>query len=225
MKTTVFLIIAMCFLTSLMLKAQFTKGRSLLGLSTSSNLLNFYEDYSGGTSNLMHIGFSTWKYSSKYLPDNSEKVRSFNISPRGGLFIANNLAAGLDLNYAFEGRGTGDNKESTSAMGIGPFLRYYISGKKIVPFFEAAASFGSIKNKYNSYVGNANISKDNVISYFAGVGLSIPIGDIVKFDLLGGYVSTTVKSSEANLDDYKTVLQTLGINLGFFLYLGKKGEN
>ncbi len=219
MKKVLFSITALCFLSMSMLNAQFNKGKILLGLSTS-NLYNLFSDYSGGTSNLMQLGFTTMKYKSDETDGESEKARTFNLSPRVGYFIVDNLAAGLDINFALMSFGSGDNKESVTVLGIGPFLKYYMPLKKISPFIEAGGSFGSARDKYINYLEEEVVHKQSIMSLFGGIGLAVPIGDMVKFDIMGGYFSTTSKDKEENVNNSRLVLGTLGIKLGFLIYIG-----
>ena len=194
-----------------MLNAQFDKGRILFGLSTSSN--NLYSMYSGGSANFFQLGFTTLKTKSD-VGNSSEKIRTFNLSPRVGYFIVKNLAAGLDINYSFMSMGTGTNKETISLLGIGPFLRYYLPLKKVAPFAEVEGSFGSAVNKYSS--GNY---KSSISSFLGGIGLAVPVGDKFAFDLMGGYVSTTTKAEQNNPNNERDILGTFGIKVGFHIYL------
>ncbi|MGD0342001.1 MAG: hypothetical protein ABSA76_09885, partial [Bacteroidales bacterium] len=190
----------------------FDKGKILFGLSTSSN--NLYSMYSGGSSNFFHFGFTTIKTKSDNY-SSSEKIRTFNFSPRVGYFIIKNLAAGLDINYSLISMGTGTNKETNSLFGIGPFIRLYLPQKKVAPFAEVAGSFGTSGDKTNS-----NNYKSSLSSFFGGIGLAVPIGDKFAFDLMAGYVSTTLKPKQNNTNNERDILGTLGIKVGFHLYIG-----
>ena len=220
MKKSLFLISVVCILGISTLNAQIEKGKILFGLSTSSN--NLYSMYSGGSANFFHLGFSTLKTKSDIGDGNSEKVRTFNFSPRFGYFITKNLAAGLDLNYSLLSMGTGSSKETISMFGIGPFIRYYMPLKKVDPFVEVEGSFGSSGDKYVE-----NNSKSSVNSFLGGVGIAIPVGDKFAFDLMGGYVTTTMKDKENNPNNARTILGTVAFKVGFHLYLGgsKATEN
>jgi hypothetical protein len=198
--------------------AQFKKGKIILGVSTSSN--NLYSSYLGGSSNLMHLGFSTMKYKSDNGDGDSEKLRTFNLSPRSGYFLSNHLAAGLDLNYSLMSMGIGDNKETMTLMGISPFIRYYLPIKKVAAFAEVEGTFGSLKDKYTNYLNEEEKNKSSVTGYMCGIGMAVPIGDIVAFDIMVGYVGTTIKDKEDNPDNYRTVLGTLGFKIGFNMYIG-----
>ena len=220
MKKCLFVIAMICFLGISTLDAQISQGKIILGISSSSNLFSLYEGYSGGSSNLMHLGFSSMKYKSDSYEGDDEKFRTFNLSPRIGYFIANNLAGGFDINFSLMSYGTGDNKESSTVLGIGPFLRYYISLEKVSPFIELEGSFGSLRNKYTSWDGTDDISKSSIRSFFGGIGLAIPIHEAVKFDITGGYVSTIMKDNGENQDNSRMILNTIGFKFGFLIFLG-----
>lgn len=212
MKKSLFLIIVICFLSISMLNAQFDKGRILFGLSTSSN--NLYSMYSGGSSNFFHLGFTTYKTKSDN-GSSSEKIRTFNLSPRFGYFFAKNLAAGLDINFSLMSMGTGTNKETISLLGIGPFIRLYLPQKKVAPFAEVSGSFGTLGDKTNTENYKSSLS-----SFFGGIGLAVPIGDKFAFDLMAGYISTTLKPKQNNTNNERDILGTLGFKVGFLLYIG-----
>lgn len=220
MKKDLFLITSVCFFSISILNAQFDQGKILLGISSSSNLFSLYEDYSGGTSNFMHIGFSTMKWKSNSYEDESEKFRTFNLSPRVGYNIVNNLAGGFDIHFSIMGYGTGDEKASTTMLGFGPFLRYYMPLEKIAPFFELGGSLGSLRNKYTNWNNEDITDKLSISSFMGGIGFAVPIGEMVKFDILGGYLSTIAKDKEDNPDNERMVLNTLGIKFGFLIFLG-----
>jgi len=219
MKKGLFLITAMCFLSISILNAQFNQGKILLGVSSSTSLYSIYESYSGGSSNLMHLGFSTIKYKSDSDEGDSEKFRTFNLSPRVGYFVANNLAAGFDINFSLMSSGTGDDKESMTLLGFGPFIRYCMPLEKIAPFIEVGGSFGSLRNKYIIFDEKV-VNKLSISSFMGGIGLAVPIGDMVKFDIMGGYVSSTAKDKEDNPDNNRMILNTLAIKFGFLIFLG-----
>ena len=220
MKKGLFLIASMCFFSISILNAQFSQGKFLLGISSSSNLFSLYEGYSGGSSNLMHLGFSSMKYKSDSDEGDAEKIRTFNLSPRAGYFIIDNLTAGLDINLSVMSFGTGEDKESMTALGFGPFLRYYIPFEKIAPFFELGGSLGSLRNKYTNWNDDEVTEKSSIKSFTGGIGLALPVSETVKFDIMGGYVSTVMKDKEDNPEDVRIILNTVGFKFGFLILLG-----
>jgi len=218
---------AVCLMGISVLNAQFNKGKIILGVTTSSNFFSMSSMFTGGTSNLMHIGFSTIKDKSDSGDGDTYKGTTFNLSPRIGYLITDNIAAGFDINFSFMSYKSDSNsdsyKETTSLLGFGPFVRYYFTMKKVNPFLEIGGSFGTMKDKYN-YSGGDEVDKQSVNSIIGGVGVAIPIGNVVKFDIMGGYASTTIKDKEDNPDNNREVLGTLGIKVGFLLYLGGQSE-
>ena len=211
-----------CFIGISSVNAQFEKGKMLLGVSSSSNLSALMAEFYNGSPNLMNFGFSTIKFKSDSDDGESEKLRNFNISPRFGYFIVNNLAIGIDLNLSRTGFGTGDDKEIMTLLGIGPFARYYLPGKKISPFLELSGSFGSITDKYLDWNDEQVKNKQSVNSFCGGIGLAIPLAERVKLDIMGGYSSSTVKSREDNEDNARLISNTLGFKIGFLILLGSE---
>ena len=213
----VLLIIAFCFLNLTFLRAQTNKGKVLLGVSSTLSL-------AGTGSDLMTLGYTTMKSKSDadgYEDSDPSKTISFNLLPKVGYFVIDNLAVGLDVNMALSSEKYGDSSDKyiTNMLSIGPFIRYYITTEKVLPFFEVGGTFGSVTNKYKSG-SNDHKNKSSVTSFGAGAGIAIPIGDRVTFDVLAGYSSLTVKDKEDNDDNYRTVIGTIGLKLGIIVFLG-----
>ena len=55
------------------------------------------------------------------------KTNTFNISPRVGYFVSENIAAGARINFSSEKRELGTNEETLSITTLGAFGRYYFS--------------------------------------------------------------------------------------------------
>ncbi|HEY4785818.1 MAG TPA: hypothetical protein VIH57_07205, partial [Bacteroidales bacterium] len=72
-----------------------------------------------------------------------------------------------------------------------------------------------------SYDNMSDDSKANVSGIGGGIGLAIPLGNVASFDVLADYNSLTVKNKEDNPDNTRTVSGTLGLKLGFVLFLGR----
>ena len=213
----VLLITAFCFLNFTFLKAQTNKGKVLLGVSSTLSL-------AGTGSDLMTLGYTTMKSKSDvdgYEDSDPNKTTSFNLLPKVGYFVIDNLAVGLDVNIALssEKYGGSSDKYITNMLSIGPFVRYYITTEKVLPFFELGGAFGSLTNKSSS---NDSKNKSSVNSFGVGAGIAIPLGDRVTFDVLAGYSSLTIKEKENNDDNYRTVVGTIGLELGVIVFLGGK---
>jgi len=162
----------------------------IVGIDLKKTNIEIAEGNSGGSSNLMYLGFSTMKYKSDSDDGSSDKTRTFNHSPRVGYFILNNLTVGFDVNFSLMSYGTGVDKESSTVLGLGPFLRYYMPLEKIAPFLELGGSVGSLRYNYTGWNDEEVTNKSSIRSFIGGIGLAVPIGEMVKFDIMGGYVST-----------------------------------
>jgi len=93
------LIVVVCFISIPILNAQFNQGKFLLGVSSSSDLYSLMSMYDNGSQHIVNLGFSTFKYKSDSDEDDSEKLRNFNITPKVGYFLGNNLVAGFNINF------------------------------------------------------------------------------------------------------------------------------
>ncbi|MBX2840959.1 MAG: outer membrane beta-barrel protein [Flammeovirgaceae bacterium] len=176
------------------------------------------------------IGFTKSKFKDDDgIIDNSSERKSFkfNISPKIGFFISNNFALGLLSNYRHSksrfksGYGGGISTSTYGNYNIGPFLRYYIPTKRVLPFFEIGSSIGKSYEKYRSrspYEETEGKSSEFIIS--AGIGMAVPLGEKVNFDILLGYKKQATKLKENNDNNIRLVAHTIGLDLGFTILLG-----
>jgi len=214
MKKTALFLAAFCLIVSAATAQppQLAKGKILAGVSST---LAF-----GGSesSDLMGFGFTTVKY--KYGSDPAEasyKLTSYNILPRGGYFIIDNLAAGLEVIISGNTEKDVDDSDTykESTMGVGPFVRYYYPLEKFYPFAEAEFLFGSCKDGYG---GDDN--KYPFIHFGIYLGGSMPLGDMVTFDASVGYIHTQYTWEDVEVsDNVKEIYSGIGIKFGFSIFL------
>ena len=200
------------------LNAQTTKGKFLLGVSSTLSV-------AGTGSNLMTLGYSTIKHKrdvSLLGEPEPDKTISFNLIPKVGYFVIDNLALGLDLSLASTSSkdGVSGTVDSQTMFCIGPFMRYYIPKGKLLPFVEINGGMGSIKNKRDESGRPNYTSNSSLFTYGGGVGLSASISDRVAFDIMAGYSVLQVKQKENNDDNERTIIGTLGLKFGFIVLLG-----
>lgn len=216
MKKAILLITVLCFLALPVSQAQVSKNRSLLGVSTSFSYVNFGSD-------LVSLGFSSVRYkgnSADYVDPDVTRVTTINIQPKFGYFITNNFALGLDLSLGTSiNKPKSGGKTTLTTFGIGPFVRYYISGSKVMPFFEINSQFGSLSSK-DEYQGYSSSSSSSIRSIGGGAGLAVKLGEKVTFDMMAVYNSLSEKAKENNPNDNRTVQGTLGFKFGFAVLFG-----
>lgn len=198
--------------------AQMNKGNLLLGASSNFNIFG-----SGNNMEYMSIGFSTIKYDDT--PDEKDKLISLNLNPKVGYFIIDNLAIGLDLNVGFSNQKSDDGSSTNNALiGVGPFVRYYVGKKKIKPFLEANSLFSTVNSKYDFDSEETEV-KSKIKSFGGGVGIAIPMGDKFCFDALLSYSNLTLKEDVRGIDRYGLKINSIGLKLGFTVFLGKNSTN
>lgn len=124
--------------------AQTEKGNMLVGVGTTLGL--------GQSDGLMGLAFTS---SELELADGTtveDKLTSFFLSTKGGFFLVDRFAAGLELAVSSSSGTTetsGIKIESDfSFLGVGPFARYYFPSGKILPFAEVNSLFGSRKQTH-----------------------------------------------------------------------------
>jgi len=204
-----------------LLKAQTAKGNVLLGASSSLNLTS---DDPDADTDIMGIGFTTVKQKSDaqgFNEPDPDKITSFNLSPKVGYFVIDNLALGLDFSYALSKyrNGQNDNKNTASLFSVGPFIRYYYPTSRVLPFAELNGAFGTLKKTFESDAFD-NVTKYNVTTLGVGVGIAAPLGEKITFDVSAVYSSTTVKQKDDNPNNVRTVTGAFGLKLGFTFFFG-----
>jgi outer membrane protein len=135
---------------------------------------------------------------------NTSGNTEISLTPNAGIFLIRNLAFGgnVNLNYSKDGN------VKTTALGIGPYVRYYFGHDQVRPILHGNFNFLSSKVKFNG-----NSTTNNGTNFFLGGGAAIFISEHVSLDILGGYDHT----------DYNSLNGTGGfaLNVGFQVYLHK----
>jgi hypothetical protein len=158
---------------------------------------------------------------------NTYKYYSYGIAPQVGYFLFNNFAVGLTPYFSFSHYS--DSK--SSAIGIGPFLRYYIGKSKVRFFIEAVSQYsfqsilykniqnipvpnGNFKIKYKNW--NENISAGAVYFITKNIGLEAKVQ--FSYARTKSYSNSAIFASASN----PTPNSNLYIRVGFQIYLPAK---
>lgn len=215
-KISVLLAVLILALSAVNAQPQLEKGKLLLGVTSTVAL-------SGSiSSEFLSLSFVKIKY--KYGSDPAEaeyKMTSFNILPKAGYFVTDNLVAGLqmvaagyhetDLEY--------DDTYKENTLGIGPFVRFYYPLEKFYPFIEAESIFGTIREGWYD-----DDEKSPFLMLGVSIGASLPLGDKVTFDAAAGYLRSAVKYTNAETEEtYHYIKSGLGLRIGFNIYLQMPG--
>ena len=144
-------------------------------------------------------------WTSSFNGDFNENSTIISIMPDAGYFFFNKLAGGLKLNYTIINPSSG---LSYVDFGFSPFVRYYIlpATKTINIFTEAAYGWGRNTEQGANVTGH---------QWSISAGPAFFLNPHVALEVALNYTNTagqqyTISNSE-----------TLGINIGFQVYLGK----
>lgn len=211
MKKIILLFAVFCLIASSAIAqpAQLQKGSIMVGVTSTMSLGGCWGSDIGG------FGFSTHKYKSGSTTETEYKTTSWNLLPKAGYFIINNLEAGLELmvsGYMNKDVSDGD-KDGESQFGIGPFVRYYYPLKKIYPFAEIEAMFGSYKETWieDEY-------KEGLVMFGGGIGVALPLGDKITIDALAGYSHVSWNEKDSG-DGDSYISGGFGLRLGISIFL------
>jgi len=186
------------------LHAQIEKGTIFLG--TSTTIAGSSYDLLTGTNNSIGITHSSMDWGDG---DEKEKYTILNFSPKLGFFIANNLVVGANMKLWTQK--IDDSK--TSISGIGPFVRYYFTDGKIVPFAEAEATFSTYKETWDSDYSDGE-SKEKLNMFALGAGAAFFVNDFISIDGMLGYKNMKLKDAESS-DDSEISFNNFGFTIGF----------
>jgi outer membrane protein len=149
----------------------------------------------GASSNLGYNSFT---------PKDADAITAFNIDLKGGYFIIDNLALGLNIGFSSQDDSNSDTKTTSTALGV--FARYYIQGKIFIE-----GGFDSYKDKDES--GGSEF-ESSYTGINIGVGYAAFITDNIAVEPALGYTSVS--------GDFEG--SGFGINVGFTLYLNRGGN-
>ncbi len=162
--------------------------------------------------------------------DDEERFVAFNLNPRMGVFVIDNLAMGADLSWSHSRTSEDfDGDEyitNNSAITAGPFIRYYLpttigSGAKSRMYVESSGSWGQLKFR-SDYNGGEDEIKYGMVNYGAAAGISSFFGKRFALDVQVGYEYFHLKIRQDNPDNLRTVQNGLALNFGFSYFLFKK---
>lgn len=184
-------------------KAQMQKGAILTSVTST-----FSSDYDLG-SELISLGYLKYKQGSAIIGD-----FTFNLQPRAGYFIIDNLAVGIDLVLHICSERNKDNENDNldhRILGAGPFVRYYYPLEKFYPFVEANVIFAQEHSKKPDWEYT-----ENAMIYRVGIGGAFPISEKVTFDALLGYGYGNWKGDE---EQYDNTIGGIEFGFGFTVFL------
>jgi hypothetical protein len=198
--------------------AQMNRGKVYIGVSSTFSLADLGPD-------IMGIGFTSIKYKSDqdgYEEPDPDRQTRFNLTPEVGFFVIDGLLIGIDISLAYSVAKDGewDSKATQLLFGAGPFVRYYLPTEKVIPFVDLGSSFGVFNSKYEDDSFDSE-DKQSLMSFNGGVGMAVPVGDRVAFELMGGYNWFRVKDKEDNADNERMVFGTVGMKIGVVVLLGR----
>lgn len=220
MKKTFLFIAVICLIASDAV-AQLEKGNLMFGVTSTFTLMG------GWGSELGSLGFSNTKHNDGTTTEDAYKQTTYNLLPKTGYFIIDNLVAGLEVIVSgyTEENADYEGKWSESIFGIGPFVRYYYPLEKIYPFVEVDAVFGTYKYKWPDSGGGYEEVKNGLFMFGGFLGAALPLGEKVTLDLLAGYIRSSINFlAEDNGEsvDYQEITGGVGIKVGFSVYLPLK---
>lgn len=197
---------------------QLEKGNIMLGVTSSASM-----EGSWG-SDLMSLGIMRTKYTSGSDSFNEHKARSFSLIPKGGYFIIDNLSAGLEALFTRSSYQHVDSegKWTATTFALGPWVRYYYPLDKVYPFAELEVMAGTCIEKVPTSGPDPDVFRHSLFSTGLSLGVAIPLGDMVTFDIMAGYLRSVWKTKndmEGEEYDFSAIYSGPVIRMGFTVFL------
>lgn len=224
--------------------AQPVQGRLLLSASSSTDIYGVGLTPSLGSFTIHNqIVKSDDKELEKEYEENNEndKTRSFNLTPRVGYMLTDNIACGLSYthfsnfnSYTSKITITGPTgfseysytTESRLALNIfSPFVRFYVPVSKFSLFADIEAGLGSIQqNETTEHPDDQFQDEDDhyaskVRSMTLSLGAAIPLADRINLDLALTYNRLGIEEEDDNPDNTRYINISYGAKLGFTIFL------
>ncbi len=147
------------------------------------------------------------------------KILSFAFNPAAGYFLANRVAAGIMMSYAYHRLKYEAAKDITTAFLLGPFARYYYQYGALVPFAEIFLGIGRENYKYvYDTDGIENESPHRLFKAWLGIGAAYFITEYVALEMILKYFYETAKPIDAEGDG--TSYNGLIFCIGFAIFFG-----
>ena len=164
-------------------KAQLTKGNWMVGGSGSYNKYDGKDKITGDSGN----GYSI-----------------ITLNPNVGYFIIDKLALGTKLN--FYSQINEDNANSSSKIGIGPFVRYYFLEKenRVNIFAQTSLDYNEFRRTYSN--------KTSDLTY------SLKAGPVVYFN---SSVALEMGLEYSRTNSFDSIITSLQASIGFQIHLKK----
>jgi opacity protein-like surface antigen len=140
----------------------------------------------------------------------------FNVSPRFGYFVIDNLAigAGVGLQLTKWNSKANGNDYNASSISFQPFARYYLP---VNVFFHGEFGIGTTHVNYDDI--NNDEYQYNTINLALGAGYAFFLTDNVAVEPMLSYRFSRGKEDD---DDEKDIASGLFLSVGFQIYLGNK---
>ncbi|QNF33492.1 hypothetical protein HUW51_12460 [Adhaeribacter swui] len=149
--------------------------------------------------------------------------KEFVVGPRAGIFLKNNLAVGLLLNYEHQKQRNWDEYNNlfygsqTQILKLGPFIRYYhFIVPELAVFGQGAITYNYNFNSHDTFVFTANVSPGLTYFITPKLGLEMNLGGISY--TRGVYKPNKEDRATSNLIDLQLIS---GLQIGGSFYLSR----
>lgn len=113
-------------------------------------------------------------------------------------------------------------KITETSFAAGPWVRYYYPLEKVYPFAELEVMAGTCVEKYPTSGNEPDVYRYSLFSPGFSLGVAVPLGDMVTFDIQAGYMWSVWGSTEwyeGEETDLREIYSGPAIMVGFSVFL------
>jgi hypothetical protein len=154
-------------------------------------------------------------FSSTSFQSGADTQTNFEIHPKVGYFIADNIALGLDLGYGASG-----GRDKATTFEVGPFIRFY------KPLGESSFYFYGEGNIRAGFGKSAAEVKSSTVYFGVSPGIAYFFNDKFSLDFAFEGISYEVVDPNKDNDRDRRNIFTFGLDsfkptLGFYYFFGR----
>jgi hypothetical protein len=135
------------------------------------------------------LGSNTTNFKTDTRNGNYSTGTSYGFTPEMGLFVSNDLIAGIEVPFRTHKASDAENSTDVDKLsGIGLFVKYYLGQTNVKPYMQMGYGFGGMNKNNPSRIISGNTNFLDI-----STGISFFLNQKFSFDIAFKYIYTVVK--------------------------------
>lgn len=173
-----------------------------------------------------------------YQKQNESRTIVFNITPSAGYFVADGLVIGTGIPISASSQKTTNSdifygyKYTSSAIGLSPFVRYFLGKKKLKPYLGVAYSYSQTSSKRMRREPTGTFESEGKgkitafvptvgVAYFISQNLGLTVGLNYNINHQDQESTTYTPGYPSGTTSYDSDTKLFSLTAGFQLFIGK----